>query len=295
MGRIKSGVMTALDSQPGLRVRPIAGALGAELAGIDLEQLDDAGYESLRAALLEHHVVFLPGQHLSPDAHRQLGGRFGELEVHPYISKLDEDHPEICVLNSDQGFIADVWHTDVTFAESPPQFSILNMREVPATGGDTMWTNQGLVYASLSEPIKQLLLGLTAVHTAAVFGHPEQRAEHPVVRRHPETGEPSLFVNRQFTSHITQLSRPESAALLQFLYSFSEQPYFTCRYSWTPGTIAIWDNRITQHYVVNDFFGTRVLNRVTVLGDRVEAYDDVTKWPAFTPRNTSAAHSGGTT
>ncbi|HEX4430470.1 MAG TPA: TauD/TfdA family dioxygenase [Frankiaceae bacterium] len=286
--------MSLLDSSPDLQVRTIAGALGAELRGVDLELLDDAGYQSLRTALREHHVVFLPEQHLSPDAHRDLGRRFGELEVHPYISKLDDEHPEICVLNSDQGFIADVWHTDVTFADSPPQFSILNMREVPATGGDTMWTNQGLVYASLSEPIKALLLGLTAVHTAAVFGHPEQRAEHPVVRRHPETGAPSLFVNRQFTSHITQLSRAESAALLAFLYAFSEQPFFTCRYSWTPGTIAIWDNRITQHYVVNDFTGTRVLNRVTVLGDKVEPYADVMQWPAYEARNVSAANSGGT-
>ncbi len=286
--------MTVLESSSQLHIRPIAGALGAELLGLDLEHLDDAGYQWLRAALREHHVVFIPGQSLSPDAHRDLGRRFGELEIHPYISKLDEEHPEICVLNSDRGFIADVWHTDVTFAASPPQFSILNMHEVPAVGGDTMWTDQGLVYTSISEPIKQLLLGLTAVHTAAVFGHPEQRAEHPVVRRHPETGEPSLFVNRQFTSHITQLSRAESTALLQFLYTFSEQPFFTCRYSWTPGTIAVWDNRITQHYVVNDFTGTRVLNRVTVLGDKVEPYADVTQWPAFQARNVSAAHSGGT-
>jgi taurine dioxygenase len=276
-----------------VQVRRIAGALGAEIHGIDLERLDDRGYESLRAALREHHVVFLPGQDLSPDAHRDLGRRFGELEVHPYITKLDDEHPEICVLNSDHGFIADVWHTDVTFADSPPQFSILNMREVPATGGDTMWTNQALVYASLSEPIRELLLGLTAVHTAAVFGHPEQRAEHPVVRRHPETGQASLFVNRQFTSHITQLSRGESTALLQYLYTFSEQPLFACRYSWTPATIAIWDNRITQHYVVNDFSGTRVLNRVTILGDKVEPYADVTRWTAFAPRNVSAANSGG--
>ncbi len=286
--------MSMLASSQDLRVRTIAGALGAELHGIELERLDDAGYAWLREALREHHVVFMPEQHLTPDAHRALGRRFGELEVHPFISKLDDEHPEICVLNSDQGFIADVWHTDVTFAESPPQFSILNMHEVPAIGGDTMWTNQALVYASLSPPIQQLLLGLTAVHTAAVFGHPEQRAEHPVVRRHPETGAPSLFVNRQFTSHVSQLSRGESTALLQFLYAFSEQPIFTCRYSWTPGTIAIWDNRITQHYVVNDFTGTRILNRVTVLGDKVEPYADTTQWPAYEARNISAAHSGGT-
>jgi taurine dioxygenase len=285
--------MSTIESHSDVRVRVIAGALGAELHGMSLEHLDDAGYQALRSALREHHVVFLPDQNLSPDAHRDLGRRFGDLEIHPYIHKLDETHPEICVLSSDQGFIADVWHTDVTFAASPPQFSILNMRQVPSTGGDTMWSNQGLVYASLSEPVKELLLGLTAVHTAAVFGHPEQQAEHPVVRRHPETGQPSLFVNRQFTSHITQLSRGESHALLEYLYSFSEQPFFACRYSWTPGTIAIWDNRITQHYVVNDFSETRILNRVTVLGDKVEAYADVDRWAPFQPRNVSAAHSGG--
>ncbi len=285
--------MSLLEAQSGLRVRIVAGALGAELRGIDLEHLDEAGYQMLRSALREHRVIFLPDQDLSPDAHRDLGRRFGELEVHPFIHKLDEAHPEICVLSSEQGFIADVWHTDVTFAPSPPQFSILNMRQVPSTGGDTMWTNQALVFAALSEPIKQLLLGLTAIHTAAVFGHPEQRAEHPVVRRHPETGEASLFVNRQFTSHIPQLSRGESDALLAYLYTFSEQPFFACRYSWTPGTIAIWDNRITQHYVVNDFSETRVLNRVTVLGDSVQAYSDITQWTPFQPRNISAANSGG--
>ncbi len=285
--------MTTTAAQASLQVRPIAGALGAEITGLDLARLDDAGYEQLRDALRQHLVVFLPGQHLAPEAHRDLGRRFGELEVHPYIPKLDDDHPEICVLSSQHGFIADVWHTDVTFAASPPQFSILNMQIVPPSGGDTMWSNQALAYESLSAPIRELLLGLTAVHTAAVFGHPEQCAEHPVVRRHPETGRPSLFVNRQFTSRIVQLSKGESDALLQYLYSFSEQPYLTCRYRWTPGTIGIWDNRITQHYVVNDFFDTRVLSRVTVLGDQPEPAGESGRWPAYPPRNVSAANSGG--
>ena len=112
-----------------------------------------------------------------------------------------------------------------------------------------MWTNQAAVFDALTPPMQELLLGLTAVHTAAVFGEPDVEAEHPVVRRHPETGERSLFVNRQFTQRIVQLRPEESEALLSFLYRFSEQPQFTVRYPWTPGTVGIWDNRITQHYV----------------------------------------------
>jgi taurine dioxygenase len=274
-----------------LTARPIAGSLGAELHGLDLANLDDAGYEQLRDALRRHMVVFLPDQHLTPEQHIALGRRFGEIEIHPFIQKLDEDHPEIVLLRSEQGMIADVWHTDVTFSPNPPLFSILNMLQCPPSGGDTMWSNQALVYESLSAPMRELLLGFTAVNHAAVFGHPETRAEHPVVRVHPETGRASLFVNRQFTDRIVQLSRGESDALLAYLYSFSEQPQFNCRYSWTEGTIGIWDNRTTQHYVVNDFDGPRALTRVTILGDHPEPAGDTTRWPAYAPRGMSAANS----
>ena len=272
-----------------LVVRPISGALGAEVHGLDLADLDDTGFEQLRAALREHLVVFLPDQHLSAVAHRDLAARFGELEDHPFLPKLDDRTPEVVVLESERGMIADVWHTDVTFNDSPPQFSILNMQVVPPIGGDTMWSNQALVFESLSEPIRELLLGLTAVHHAAVFGHPEQQATHPVVRRHPETGRASLFVNRQFTKRIVELSPGESDALLAYLYAFSEQPQFNCRYTWAPGTIGIWDNRTTQHYVVNDFADTRVLSRVTVLGDHPEPAGDAGRWPAFIVNRFSAA------
>ena len=274
-----------------LTVRRIAGALGAEIRGLDLADLDDAGFEELRSLLHEHLVVFLPGQHLSPDDHRALGYRFGEVEIHPFIQKLDEAHPEIVLLESDHGYIADVWHTDVTFNDSPPMYSILNMQVAPEAGGDTMWSNQAAVYEGLSAPMQELLLGLTAIHHAEVFGHPEQQAEHPVVRRHPVTDRPSLFVNRQFTKRIVQLSPGESEALLSYLYAFSEQPQFNCRYSWTPGTIAIWDNRATQHYVVNDFSGTRVISRVTVLGDDPQPAGDTSRWPAFSYDRFSAANS----
>jgi taurine dioxygenase len=275
-----------------LTARRIAGSLGAELHGLDLAHLDDAGYEQLRAALREHMVVFLPDQHLTSEQHVALGHRFGEIEVHPFLPKF-EDHPEIVVLESERGMVADVWHTDVTFSASPPLFSILNMLQCPPSGGDTMWSNQALVYESLSAPIRELLLGLTAVNNAAVFGHPETTAEHPVVRTHPETGRASLFVNRQFTDRIVQLSRGESDALLGYLYAFSEQPQFNCRYSWSEGTIGIWDNRTTQHYVVNDFDGPRALTRVTILGDDPFAAGDTARWSAFQPKNTSAANSGG--
>ena len=270
-------------------MHPVSGALGAEIRGLDLASLDDAGFERLRDELRRHLVVFLPDQHLSPDAHRALGARFGEIEIHPFIQKLDDDHPEIVLLESDRGMIADVWHTDVTFAASPPQFSILNMLQSPAVGGDTMWSNQHLVFESLSAPMQELLLGLTAVHTAAVFGQPDVRAEQPVVRRHPETGRPSLFVNRQFTQRILELSAGESDALLRHLWSFSEQPQFNCRYPWTEGAVGIWDNRATQHYVVNDFDAPRAISRVTVLGDDPEPAGDIGRWARYEPRRTSAA------
>jgi taurine dioxygenase len=159
----------------------------------------------------------------------------------------------------------------------------------PARGGDTMFTNQHLVYESLSAPMRELLDGLTAVHTAAVFGHPEQRAEHPVVREHPVTQRRSLYVNRQFTSHIPQLRRGESDALLAYLCSFSEQPPFQCRYRWEPGGIGIWDNRCTQHYAVNDYDEPRLIQRVTVLGD--DPQGSPPRWPDHTPRHMSAAES----
>lgn len=269
-------------------VRRLAGSLGAEIRGLDLADLDDAGYEELRSLLREHLVVFLPEQHLSAEQHRDLGRRFGEVEVHPFLPKFG-GHDEIVLLESERGQIADVWHTDVTFDASPPQFSILHTQYLPEVGGDTMWSNQALVFESLSAPMQELLLGLTAIHHAAVFGHPDRQATHPVVRRHPETGRPSLFVNRQFTKRIVELSLGESEALLGYLYSFSEQPQFNCRYTWAPGTVGIWDNRATQHYVVNDFAAPRAITRVTIIGDHPEAAGDTGRWPAYAPRGISAA------
>jgi taurine dioxygenase len=275
-----------------LDVRIIGGALGAEVLGLDLRALDDDGFAALQALLLEHLVLFFPEQHLEPDEHVAFATRFGEAEIHPFIPKLTVEHPEIVVLHADQGFVADVWHTDVTFDASPPVCSVLQAHSIPDSGGDTMWSNQYLAYERLAAPMREMLGGLTAIHSAANYGHPERQAEHPVVRVHPGTGRPCLFVNRQFTRRIPQLGRDESEALLAFLFEWSTQPHLTCRYSWAPGTIGIWDNRCTQHLAVNDYAGPRTISRVTILGDVPEPAFGAPRWEAYQPVRTSAAASG---
>ncbi|RKR92385.1 taurine dioxygenase [Micromonospora pisi] len=253
-----------------LDVRPISGALGAEIHGVDLTNLTDELFAELHRLLLRHQVIFVVGQTgLTPEAHVAFGRRFGEVELHPYLPRL-EGTPEIVVIDSESGGKVDVWHTDMTFHQSPPIASILHLVKTPSVGGDTMWTNQCLVYEQLSAPIRQLLDGLTAIHVIRIGNEFTSRAEHPVVRTHPETGRRSLYVNRLFTSHIPQLSRNESDALLQYLFEFSEGPQFTCRYRWRAGDVAVWDNRVTQHYAVNDYVEPRRGQRVTILGDHPE-------------------------
>jgi taurine dioxygenase len=264
-----------------LQVRPLAGALGAEVRGVRLADLDEPAFAALHKLWHEYLVLFFPDQHLAPDDHVAFARRFGEPEIHPFIPKLSDAYPEIVVLEGVAR--ADVFHTDVTFSSTPPRCSILNAKVMPDVGGDTLFTNQYLAYEQLSAPLRELLDGLTAVHTAKPFGHREIRAEHPVVRVHPETGRRSLFVNRSFTSHIPQLQRPESDALLTYLYTWSEGPERQLRYRWSPGTIGIWDNRCTQHYAVNDYPADvdRRIERVTVLGD--EPAGNAARWDDYRP------------
>jgi taurine dioxygenase len=278
------------DATTALDIRPVAGALGAEVRGVSLRgDINDASLGAIRAALLRHLVLFFPEQHLDPAQHRDFAARWGEMEIHPFIPKV-EGYPEVVELRASGGYVADVWHTDVTFSDRPPVMSILNMVTSPPVGGDTMWTNQYAAYEALSAPLRDLLDGLTAVHTARVYGHPETRAEHPAVRVHPETGRRCLYVNAQFTDRFAQLSRDESDMLLAYLTRFSVEARFTVRHSWTPGTIAIWDNRCTQHFVLNDFEGERVIQRVTILGDLPEG--DEPRWPTYPrPVQMSAANS----
>ena len=260
-----------------MTVRPVSGALGAEVFGVDLTRLDDERFAEIRSLWLEHLVLFFPGQELDPDAHVAFARRFGEPEIHPYSAKLDDAHPEIMLLDSVQ---TDTFHTDVTFSETPPPASILHMVVCPSLGGDTIWTNQYLAFETLSPPMRDLVSGLTARHNAWPMGHPEISADHPAVRTHPETGRDALYVNSGFTSHFLELRRAESDALLDYLYRWSSQPGFQCRYRWAEGTVAVWDNRCTQHYGVWDYTERRLLQRVTVL-DGERPVGPLPRWAPF--------------
>ena len=252
-------------------VTRLAGALGAEIRGPDVSNPTDEDLAAIRALLLEHLVIFLPEQAPSPEAHIAFGRHFGRLEGHPNLSGDSNLPPEIFQLKASAGGVADEWHTDLTFQEKPALMSILHMVTCPETGGDTLWTSLYQAYEELSEPMKHLCDGLSALHDALPHNHPEKMAIHPVVRVHPETGKKVLYVNEHFTRRIVELNATESDAMLGHLTHWVSNPRFTVRYNWKPGTIGIWDNRCTQHFVLNDFAGERVIQRVTVVGDKVEA------------------------
>jgi taurine dioxygenase len=268
-----------------IQLKPIAGALGAQVSGADLRELDDATFAEIHAAWLQHEVLFFRDQDLSPAQHKAFGRRFGTLQVHPFLhSRADDGHPEIVVLESDEKMpvVADGWHTDVTFSATPPMASLLRGVDVPDYGGDTMWASCSKAYDGLSTKMKGFLSELTAIHdTSKTFSraaypsknHPDAdkmpSAEHPVVRTHPETGRKSLFVNPAFTLRIRGMRAGESRALLGFLYEHITSPEFTCRFHWEKNSLAIWDNRCTQHRVVADNLKAhRRMERVTVDGDR---------------------------
>src|SRR4051812_19596361 len=183
-GDVTSRAMTLSTER--MTIRRTGGALGAEVTGVDLAHVTDDVWAELHDAWLKYQVLVFRDQNLPPDAHIELGRRLGEIEIHPFIPKLDDLHKEIVLLDSDRGGAADAWHSDVTFSPTPPMASILKMVQLPETGGDTIWTNQYLAYETFSEPIRDLLDGLTAVHTGAPFGHPEIATEHPAVIVHPE-------------------------------------------------------------------------------------------------------------
>ncbi len=277
-------VSQAAASTPGdgVTVRPLAAALGAEVTGLPLAGASEATARRVEELLADHKVLFFPGQHLSLDDHVGLARHFGELEAHPNLTNPNLEHPEIFELAASSGGIADEWHTDLTFLPSPSVMSVLNMVACPEVGGDTMWTNLCLAYDELSAPMKELCEGLTALHDAHPHDRSDSMAIHPVVRVHPVTGDRALYVNQHFTRRIVELSHTESEALLGMLTTWVAQPRFTVRYRWTAGTIALWDNRVTQHSVLNDFVGERIIQRATVMGDRPEGVAPP-RWEPWTP------------
>jgi len=262
-------------------VRRLAGALGAEVWGADLEHATAEDCKAVAKLLTEHGVLFFPRQQLDEESHIRLGRFFGPLEAHPNAADISgsvKAFPEIFQLRASQGGVADEWHTDLTFREEPAQMAILHMVKCPDVGGDTMWASLGKAYDALSPPMKELCDGLTALHDAHPHGHPEQTAIHPVVRSHPATGQKLLYVSEHFTRRVVELSYEESAMLLGHLTKWVQRPAFTVRYRWSPGTVAIWDNTQTQHCVLQDFEGERIIHRVSVMGDRPQAASPG-RWP----------------
>jgi taurine dioxygenase len=283
--------MTTATSIDDWEVKRLTGSLGAEVRGPALEQATAADAAAIRSLLLQHLVLFFPNQRLTPDSHIAFGRLFGELEAHPNLS-FDAERPEFFELHArgGEGAIADEWHSDLSCQARPSVMAILNMVKCPSFGGDTMWANMYKAYEALSPPMKEFCEGLSALHDAHPHGKPEAMAVHPVVRMHPETGRKSLFVNEHFTRRIVELSHEESDALLGFLTRWASNPRFTVRYHWTEGTIAMWDNRCTQHCVLNDFEGDRVIQRVTVMGDEPKAVSPAKWQPSIKPLSAASRH-----
>ena len=271
-------------------VRRLAPALGAEVRGLDLRQADSAMAERIKALLAEHMVLFFPEQSLNQDEHVALGQFFGKLEGHPNLKNAFTDHPEIFELAATKGGVADEWHTDITFQDSPALMSILHMVRCPEIGGDTMWTNLAMAYDELSPPMQDLLDGLTVLHDALPHNRTDRMAIHPAVRVHPVTGRKVLYVNEHFSRRIVEMNATESRVLLDYLTEWVKNPRFTVRYQWTAGCIGMWDNRCTQHFVLNDFDGERIIQRVTIMGDQVEG-PEAPRWQPWVREGRMSATS----
>ena len=274
-----------------LEIAPIAGALGAEINGVDLSQpLSNAQFDQIHQAFLDHHVIFFRGQDgLSPDAQKTFARRFGTLNTHPYVQGM-AGHPELIEIikePEDKLNFGGGWHTDMSFEEQPALGSVLYAIEVPRVGGDTLFANQIAAYEALSDGMKQMLSGLTAIHSASreysAQGQSAQARksmqsteasdapeyEHPVVRTHPESGRKGLYVNPAFTLRFSGMTARESKPLLDFLYQHARDERFTCRFRWQANSVAFWDNRCCWHYALNDYAGhRRHMRRATINGDR---------------------------
>jgi len=271
-----------------ITVRRIAGALGAEVRGVDLgPPLSAETAARLRAAWLEHQVLFFRDQALTLAQYMALARAFGSPIEYPFVQGI-EGFPEIIEvkkLEHETVNFGGIWHSDTTYLERPPMASLLLAREVPPQGGDTLFASMTAAYDALSPGLQRLLEGLRAVNASAKAdvtrtredrirsdGRVEAKkaylAEHPVVRRHPETGRKALYVNIAHTVRFAGMTEAESAPLLGYLFEHQVRPEFTCRFVWRPGSIAFWDNRCTQHNPINDYHGhRRLMHRITLEGD----------------------------
>ena len=269
-----------------IEVRPIAGALGAEIEGVDAAQpLAAEVIAEVRQAFLDHLVVFIRNQKLTPRAQLAFAQRFGQPMEYPQLKGLPECPlvTPVVKLENERVNFGGVWHSDTSYLSRPPMASMLYAVETPPRGGDTLFANQYLAYQTLSEGLHQTLAGLVGVNSSAKADVSKTRedrlrdagaelkvliGEHPVVRTHPETGRKALYLNFGHTARFRGWTEQESAPLLDYLFMHQVKPEFTCRFQWEPGSLAFWDNRCAQHYPVNDYHGfRRVMHRVTLEGD----------------------------
>lgn len=262
------------------RCKKLTPIIGAEILDVDLSQPTGELIAFVWQVLLESHVVFFRNQDLSINQLKAFASRFGHLHIHPALKPQIPEHPELVILQADENTTAaptEIWHSDATADPRPPLGSILHLLEVPPDGGgDTLWANTCKAYETLSPSLKTYLADKKAVHDAErlridIAQVKDERmvfSEHPVVRTHPQSGKKSLFVNRVYTSHIVGVPKPESDAILSYLYQHMEQEHFKCRFKWEPNSIAFWDNRCTLHAAVWDYHPNRRYGqRLTICGD----------------------------
>ena len=289
--RVARRVPEGFDTRPYERfaLRPLSPTIGAEVDGVHLaDPMDDELQAELRRALLEWKVLFFRDQDITRDQQRAFAQRWGDLEQHPFYKYVQpgktQDEADVVRLAKDRVSpgVENEWHADITWHANPSFGAVLRAVEVPAVGGDTLWADAGAAYDGLPDDVRARIDTLVAVHDwRHTFGLAMPPAlveelsdafpvvEHPVVRVHPETGRRTLFVNAIFTRHIVGLDEDESDALLSRLYAEMRRPEYQCRFRWTAGAVAFWDNRATQHYAASDYHPQpRVMDRVSIVGDR---------------------------
>jgi taurine dioxygenase len=273
-------------------VRPVAGALGAELSGISIgDDLDDASIAEIRQALNHYCVIFFRNQQFDAGRHKAFARRFGDIFIHPNYQGVGDDDEIVMVRREpgDQHIVGEEWHADTTMVRAPPMGAILYAIEVPPYGGDTCFANQYLAYDALSQGMKRMLEGLRAVHSDRKVAGPQAGRNtyrstkvreddawrdtvntHPVVRTHPETGKKLLFVNHSYTVGFAGMTEAESRPVLDYLLDHGHRAEFTCRFRWETGSVAFWDNRSVKHLAIHDAGPhRRLMRRVQIAGDPV--------------------------
>ena len=270
-----------------MKMQPMSEHVGVEISDVDLATIDDAEFTAIKDAVFQHGMVAVRGQSISPEQHIAFAKRWGGIDINNYFP-VNGEFAEIAEVRKAENQTTNIgggWHTDHSYDQVPAMGSILVARELPPIGGDTLFASMGAAYDSLSDGLKATLETLQAVHSAdhiyrrgglyaqtdmadEMRGHDQiTRAVHPVAIRHPVTGRKVLYVNGGFTLHFEGWTREESLPLLQYLYSVGAREDFNCRLQWAPGTVAIWDNRSTWHWALNDYHGyKRVMHRITLSG-----------------------------